>query len=238
MGVYAVKEVFGSFQGEGYHAGRPCVFVRFAGCDVWDGKEENRAEAARERGGCALYCDTDFVGTDGHNGGRYKGVGALVGVAQYEWDRCAMAIPAHCHSAATRIAVSPRKYVVFTGGEPTLQLDEELIAAFKREGWETAIETNGSNHLPPGLDWVTLSPKPPKRVVLTQASEVKCLYPDVVRNPLDYEALAAKRYVQPIDKRTHSELDALRSLDTCVQFALKHIGWKVSLQLHKLMGVP
>jgi len=237
MSVYAVKEVFGAFQGEGAQAGSPCVFVRFAGCNVWDGKEESREEAARERGGCARFCDTDFIGTDGHNGGRYKGVNALVGVAEHEWNGFPRALQEARASVPQYVLRRPSKLVVFTGGEPTLQLTPELVDSFHNAGWRTAIETNGSNQVPSNVGWVTVSPKPPKRVVLATANEVKCLYPDVVPDPRVYEYLAPKRYVQPVDKATATELESLEAFHKCVRFALDTPGWKVSLQLHKLMGV-
>ena len=219
MKRYAVKEVFGSFQGEGLRSGRPCVFVRFSGCNAWDGKEETRAK----RGGCALCCDTDFVGTDGINGGRHT-VDWLLEAAAFEWG----IRPKLRHTGM---------YVVFTGGEPALQLDEALVLRFKRDGWETAVETNGSLPLPDGIDWVTVSPKPPLPVVVERADEVKCLlpYPGEALHPLDYAGLSRNLFVQPV---AGSRMETLVSMAECIRFALDNPGWRVSFQLHKMMGTP
>jgi len=210
MSAYAVKEIHYTLQGEGRHTGRPSVFVRISGCNVWSGREATRKEDSA-RGLCALVCDTDFRGTDGERGGRYAAAG-LVAVA---------------------LSVSPPgwsdPWVVFTGGEPMLQIDAELVSAFRAAGFQVAVETNGS--IAPddwAADWLTVSPKPPCPVVLSRADELKVLFPLYVP---DATVISADHlYVQPVD--TPGAAHAAAS------FVMSNPAWRLSLQVHKEAQIP
>ena len=207
---YAVKEIFLTLQGEGTHTGRRAVFVRFAGCNVWSGREQDRARDA-EKGTCARWCDTQFFGIDGTSGGRYTAPD-LVRVVLETW------------------ASAEAPFVVLTGGEPALQVDDELINLLHamRPRPYIAIETNGSLALHDGSDWVCCSPKPPKPVVLTRVDEIKCVVPAV--NPLDYQHLADRRYVSPLDEGGQHTSEA-------VHFVMENPTWRLSLQTHKILGL-
>ncbi|HLY44117.1 MAG TPA: 7-carboxy-7-deazaguanine synthase [Stellaceae bacterium] len=207
---YAVKEIFYTLQGEGALTGRPAVFCRFAGCNLWSGREEDRAAAA-----CS-FCDTDFVGLDGTAGGRYPDAAALVDEIAAHWPEGAGA-----------------RFVVCTGGEPLLQLDPPLIAALHARGFEVAVETNGTLPLPAGLDWVCVSPKSGAKLVVTAGDELKIVVPQPGLDPLDYAGLAFRRFsVQPMGGPASPGNAAW-----AIGFCLKHPQWQLSLQTHKLTGI-
>ncbi len=206
---YAVKEIFYTLQGEGAQSGRPSVFCRFAGCNLWSGREEDRARAV-----CS-FCDTDFVGTDGSDGGRYPDAAALAGRIAEHWPQA-----------------EPARFVVCTGGEPLLQLDPPLIDELHLHGFEIAVETNGTILPPPGLDWVCVSPKAGAALVVRAGDELKIVVPQPGLNPLDFAGLAFRRFsVQPMDSpaRAHNTRFALA-------FCRAHPQWQLSLQTHKLIG--
>jgi 7-carboxy-7-deazaguanine synthase len=206
---YAVKEIFYTLQGEGAQTGRPAVFCRFAGCNLWSGREADRARAI-----CS-FCDTDFVGTDGTNGGRYSSPDTLAEAVAVLWPPGA-----------------PARFVVCTGGEPLLQLDPPLIAALHARGFEIAVETNGTIPPPPGLDWVCVSPKAGARLVVERGDELKIVVPQPGLDPLDFAHLAFRRFsVQPMDGP-----DRIRNTELAMAFCRAHPQWQLSLQTHKLVG--
>lgn len=210
--AYAVKELFATLQGEGVRAGRASVFCRFAGCNLWSGREEDRAEAA------CRFCDTDFVGMDGEGGGRFTDAGALAGAIETAWPGG----PAN-------------RYVVFTGGEPLLQLDAALIEAVHAHGFEIAVETNGTMDAPPGLDWITVSPKARAPWRLRAGSELKLVYPQAGLQPdaLPDDLGFAHRWLQPMDGA-----DRAANTAAAVAYCLANPAWRLSLQTHKLIGIP
>lgn len=208
--TYSVKEMFYTLQGEGAQAGRPAVFCRFTGCNLWSGREQDRASAVCD------FCDTDFIGTDGQNGGKFRGANAL-----------ADAIAAHWPSEAGQ------PYVVCTGGEPLLQLDTPLITALHQRGFEVAVETNGTLPLPTGLDWICVSPKANADIVVTRGDELKLVYPQLLAMPERFIQLAFTHfYLQPLDD-THQQ----QHTQAAVRYCLEHPQWKLSLQTHKLLGI-
>ena len=206
---YAVKEIFLTLQGEGMQAGRRAVFLRFAGCNLWSGREQDRAEAA-----CS-FCDTDFVGTDGLNGGRYEAA-ALAECVRGVWGE------------------GQRPLVVVTGGEPLLQLDAPLIDALHERGFEVAVETNGTCLAPEGLDWICVSPKAGTEIVQRSGNELKLVWPQPGIEPAE---LAGWRFdnflVQPMDC---SESEA--ALAASIRLVMDNPLWRLSLQTHKLIGLP
>ncbi|HTZ35430.1 MAG TPA: 7-carboxy-7-deazaguanine synthase [Stellaceae bacterium] len=207
---YAVKEIFYTLQGEGALTGRPAVFCRFAGCNLWSGRETDRATAA------CNFCDTDFVGTDGTAGGRYDSADALAEAVVAQWP-------------AGRRA----RFVVCTGGEPLLQLDPPLIEALHRRGFEIAVETNGTLPLPADLDWVCVSPKAGNPLVVTEGDELKIVVPQDGLDPLAFADLAFRRFsVQPMDGP-----DRARNTELAIRFCLDHPQWQLSLQTHKVTGI-
>jgi 7-carboxy-7-deazaguanine synthase (Cx14CxxC type) len=209
---YAVKEIFYTLQGEGAHTGRPAVFCRFAGCNLWSGLERDRATAV------CRFCDTDFVGTDGAGGGRFASPEALAARVAAAWPSA---------QAASR-------FVVCTGGEPLLQLDAPLVDALHAEGFTIAIETNGTQPGLAGLDWVCVSPKAGAPLVLRRGDELKLIFPQAGIDPADFEHLPfAHFFLQPMDG-----LDRQRNTELAVQYCLAHPRWRLSLQTHKLLGIP
>jgi 7-carboxy-7-deazaguanine synthase len=207
---YAVKEIFYTLQGEGALTGRPAVFCRFAGCNLWSGREADRAAAI------CTFCDTDFVGMDGSAGGRYATPAALADVVAALWP-----------------ADGAARFVVCTGGEPLLQLDPSLIAAFHARGFEVAVETNGTIALPAGLDWVCVSPKAGAPLVATAGDELKVVVPQAGLDPLAFAGLAFRRFsVQPMDGP-----DRAGNTQYAIDFCLKHPRWQLSLQTHKMTGI-
>jgi 7-carboxy-7-deazaguanine synthase (Cx14CxxC type) len=217
--TYAVKELFYTLQGEGAQAGRAAVFCRFAGCNLWTGREPDRA------GAVCTFCDTDFVGTDGPGGGRFASADALADAVRAAWDAGSGA--------------GGRPYVVCTGGEPLLQLDEPAIAALRRRGFEVAVETNGTRPAPPGLDWICVSPKAGAPLVLTRGDELKLVYPqrEPEAQPERFASLAFRHFfLQPMDVADPAEREANRQ--AAVAYCLAHPRWRLSLQTHKLLGIP
>jgi 7-carboxy-7-deazaguanine synthase len=213
--TYAVKETFYTLQGEGLNAGRPAVFLRFAGCNLWSGRESDRH---RGPGGCAGWCDTDFVGTNGPGGGRFATASELARQVSAVWGATAPA----------------KKMVVCTGGEPLLQLDEALIGALHAEGFWIAIETNGTRPVPRGVDWVCVSPKAGAELVVRSGQELKLVVPQGGLEPADFEALAFEHFLlQPLD-------DAARAQNTrmAIDYCLSNPRWRLSIQTHKHLGIP
>ena len=209
--TYTVKELFKTLQGEGAQAGRAAVFCRFAGCNLWSGREADRATAR------CRFCDTDFVGTDGEGGGRFKTADSLADAIARAWG-----------------GFSERRYVVFTGGEPLLQLDGALIAAAHARGFSVAIETNGTLPAPPGIDWICVSPKAGADLVQRAGQELKLVYPQDGAPPERFESLAFEHFfLQPMDGP-----DRAGNTELCVAYCLRNPRWRVSLQTHKLMGIP
>jgi 7-carboxy-7-deazaguanine synthase (Cx14CxxC type) len=209
--TYTVKEMFYSLQGEGAHSGRPAVFCRFAGCNLWSGREQDRDSAV------CKFCDTEFIGWDGQNGGKFKDAEELAEAIVRLW-------PDKNQGQA---------FVVCTGGEPALQLDRALIDALHVEGFEIAIETNGSIELVPGIDWVCVSPKADAKLVVTKGDELKLIYPQAENRPEDFCALDfSEFYLQPLDD-SEREANTAAAVDYC----LNHPQWKLSLQTHKILGI-
>jgi 7-carboxy-7-deazaguanine synthase (Cx14CxxC type) len=209
---YSVKEIFYTLQGEGAHAGRPAVFCRFAGCNLWSGSEEDRAQAV------CNFCDTDFIGTNGPGGGRFETATDLADAVARQWTANQSGIP----------------YVVCTGGEPLLQLDEAAVDAFHARGFEVAVETNGTQTPPRGIDWICVSPKAGAPLRLTSGHELKLVYPQPAAMPERFEHLDFQRfYLQPMDGP-----DRERNMQLAVKYCLDHPRWRLSLQTHKLLGIP
>jgi 7-carboxy-7-deazaguanine synthase (Cx14CxxC type) len=210
---YAVKEIYYTLQGEGAQTGRAAVFLRFAGCNLWSGREEDRASAT------CRFCDTDFVGVDGPGGGRFADAAALAAAVTDAWQ-----VPRPDRG---------RPLVVCTGGEPLLQLDETLVGAFHREGFEVAVETNGTRAAPEGIDWLTVSPKAGTELAVTSGQELKLVYPQPGAEPDRYEALSFSTFhLQPMDG---PERDA--NAAAAAAYCLAHPRWRLSLQTHKLIGL-
>ena len=210
--TYSVKEIFYTLQGEGNHAGRPAVFCRFSGCNLWTGREEDRSSAICQ------FCDTDFVGTDGTGGGKFKTAQELAAAINALWP-------------ASYVA---SKYVVFTGGEPLLQLDAELIAAMHAVGFEIAIETNGTLPVPDGIDWICVSPKMGSELVVRKGNEIKVVIPQLGQDMALYANLDFEHYfVQAMDGPLRDD-----NLRRAIEFCKQHPQWKLSLQTHKLLQIP
>jgi 7-carboxy-7-deazaguanine synthase (Cx14CxxC type) len=210
--TYSVKEIFYTLQGEGAQAGRPAVFCRFAGCNLWSGREQDRAKAV------CRFCDTDFRGTDGEGGGRFRTADDLADAVAARW-------PA---------APGGRPFVVCTGGEPLLQLDPPLIAALHRRGFEIAVETNGTLPAPPGIDWVCVSPKADAALAQRSGDELKLVYPQPEAPPERFEDLDFRHfYLQPMDGP-----ELVRNTARAVAYCKAHPRWRLSLQTHKLIGIP
>lgn len=209
---YAVKELFLTLQGEGGQAGRAAVFCRFAGCNLWSGREQDRASAI------CTFCDTDFVGMDGPGGGRFDSAEALVAAADALW----------------RGPPGEAKLVVCTGGEPLLQLDPPLIEAFHRAGFEVAVETNGTIAAPEGLDWICVSPKADAPLAQTCGHEIKLVFPQPGVDPARFEGMAFDTFrLQPMDGP-----DRIRNTELAVAYCLAHPRWRLSVQTHKYLGLP
>lgn len=212
--TYRVKEIFYTLQGEGTHAGRPAVFCRFSGCNLWSGHERHRHLAT------CRFCDTDFVGTDGPGGGRFQTPGDLADAVVTAW-------------AGTPHPAS-RPYVVCTGGEPLLQLDKAAVVALHEAGFAVAVETNGTQLAPAGLDWICVSPKADAPVVLDRGDELKLIFPQPDAPPESFEGLDFPRLLlQPMDGPERDHNTAL-----AVEYCLAHPQWQLSLQTHKYLGIP
>ena len=209
--TYAVKEIFYTLQGEGAQAGRPAVFCRFAGCNLWSGREQDRASAVCQ------FCDTDFVGTNGVGGGKFDTALALAQAVASHWP----------------VPRSGRPFVVCTGGEPLLQLDEALIDAFHAQGFEIAVETNGTQPAPKGLDWICVSPKADAELVLTHGHELKLVFPQAKALPERFTSLQFDHFfLQPMDG-----LERKRNTEQAVAYCLAHPLWRLSVQTHKFIGI-
>ncbi len=209
--TYSVKEIFLTLQGEGGQAGRAAVFCRFAGCNLWSGREEDRA------GAVCTFCDTDFVGTDGTGGGKFSTAEALADAVQAAWGSGAEA-----------------RLVVCTGGEPLLQLDGPLIDALHARGFAVAVETNGTIAAPQGLDWICVSPKADAALAQTRGAELKLVHPQPGVDPARFEGLAFERFfLQPMDG---AELQA--NTRAAIAYCLAHPRWRLSIQTHKVLGIP
>ena len=209
--AYKIKEIFYTLQGEGGQSGRPAVFCRFSGCNLWSGREEDRHKAICQ------FCDTDFWGTDGENGGRYPDADVLASKIASLWP-----------------APEGKPYVVCTGGEPLLQLDAGLVAALHRRGFEVAVETNGTVAAPEGIDWLCVSPKAGTELLVKAGSELKLVFPQPGAEPerfagLDFEYF----FLQPMDGP-----DAARNTQLALEYCLKHPRWRLSLQTHKILQIP
>jgi 7-carboxy-7-deazaguanine synthase len=207
---YAVKEIFLTLQGEGGQAGRPAVFCRFAGCNLWSGREQDRESAV------CTFCDTDFVGLDGPGGGRFAEAAALAAAVEAAW----------AGGADDRL-------VVLTGGEPLLQLDAALIEALHVRGFSLALETNGTLPVPDGVDWICVSPKADAPVVQTAGQELKLVYPQDGVDPARFEGLAFERFLlQPMDGPRRAE-----NTQAAIAYCLAHPRWRLSVQTHKYLGI-
>jgi 7-carboxy-7-deazaguanine synthase len=210
--TYSVKEIFFTLQGEGANTGRPAVFCRFAGCNLWSGLEKDRATAQCQ------FCDTDFVGTDGTGGGKFATPAELAEAVRAEWPKGAGGSP----------------LVVCTGGEPFLQLDEVLVMALHSAGFEIAVETNGTVTPPAGIDWLCVSPKAGTDLMITTGDELKLIYPQAGAEPEKYEGLQFRNFfLQPLDDPARAE-NTQKTVDYC----MAHPKWRLSLQTHKYLGIP
>ena len=208
--TYTVKELFYTLQGEGAHAGRAAVFCRFAGCNLWSGREADRDAAV-----CS-FCDTDFIGTDGEGGGRFEAADLAAAIAA-TWRGCEGA-----------------RYVVFTGGEPLLQLDDALLDAVHAHGFTCAIETNGTRPAPSGVDWICVSPKAGAPLHLRKGSELKLVYPQDGLDPASMTGLAFDHFwLQPLDGPARAA-----NTHAAISYCLAHPQWRLSLQTHKITGIP
>ena len=208
---YQVKEIFYTLQGEGANAGRPAVFCRFAGCNLWSGREQDRASAVCQ------FCDTDFVGTDGTLGGKFATAHALAETIANQWPS---ADKTNC-------------FVVMTGGEPLLQVDSALIDALHERGFELAVETNGTISAPAGIDWICVSPKAGAPWVQRTGHELKVVWPQTAFDLADLEAAEfTHRYLQPMDNVLKAD-----NLNDCIALCLQRPAWRLSLQTHKITGI-
>jgi 7-carboxy-7-deazaguanine synthase len=211
--TYQVKEIFYTLQGEGTHAGRPAVFCRFAACNLWNGRESGRATAV------CRFCDTDFVGTDGPGGGSFRTVQALVEAISATWQ-------GQAHLRA-------RPFVVCTGGEPLFQVDVDLVDGLHAAGFEVAVETNGTQPAPAGLDWVCVSPKADTRLVLTAGDELKLVFPQEGVEPMMFEDLDfPSLLLQPMDGP-----ELIENTERAIEYCLEHPQWRLSVQTHKYIGI-
>jgi 7-carboxy-7-deazaguanine synthase (Cx14CxxC type) len=209
---YSVKEIFYTLQGEGANAGTPAVFLRFAGCNLWSGREQDRARAI------CRFCDTDFVGTGGTGGGKFPSATALAAAVAAKWP----------------VRRRRDRFVVCTGGEPLLQLDRPLVSALQARGFRVAIETNGTLNPPAGIDWICVSPKARAPLVLTRGNELKLVYPQADAEPDRYEDLDFDHFfLQPMDGPNR-----VANTQLAVDYCRRRPRWRLSLQTHKLIGIP
>ena len=209
--TYSVKEIFYTLQGEGANAGRPAVFCRFAGCNLWSGRDDDRSKAV------CKFCDTDFVGTDGTKGGKYLTAESLADIIELHWT----------------VQDRKRRIVVLTGGEPMLQIDDALVQSLHARGFEIAVETNGTVKAIAGIDWVCVSPKAGSEVVVTHGHELKLVYPQVDALPERFANLAFENfYLQPMDGP-----DRLANSKAAIEYCLQNPQWNLSIQTHKMLGI-
>jgi len=208
--LYKVKEIYYTLQGEGFHQGRAAVFCRFAGCNLWSGIEKDRENAI------CKFCDTDFLGMDGENGGSYN--------KEDLYKKIKSLVPKQSDQHI---------FLVMTGGEPALQVDDELVTYLKSNGVEIAIETNGTLPLPQGIDWITVSPKANTKLIITKGNELKLVFPQEENNPTQFESFDFTHfYLQPLDNDHR-----LENHDLCIQYILSNPQWKLSIQSHKILGI-
>ncbi len=213
--MYSVKEIYYTLQGEGRQTGRPAVFLRFAGCNLWSGRERDREMAT------CRFCDTDFVGTNGVNGGKYKNAKDLVKMVKKKWP-------------SNRNNIQP--YVVCTGGEPLLQLNDELIDVFHQNSFEVGVETNGTIIAPDNIDWLCVSPKANSTLKQTSGNEIKLVYPQIEKNaqPKFFQELEFDYFfLQPMDGKNTNNNTKL-----AIEYCLKNPQWRLSIQSHKIIGIP
>lgn len=209
--IYSVKEIYFTMQGEGFHTGKHAVFCRFSGCNLWSGHEKDRANAI------CNFCDTDFVGIDGVNGSKYVSASALSDKIDKVWND-----------------FDDEKFVVFTGGEPLLQLNSELIDALHQKGFKVAIETNGTLLPPENIDWICVSPKAGGDLQITKGNELKLVYPQSGVDPVQYEKLKFDYFsLQPMDNK-----ELIENTQKAIKYCHKHPLWRLSLQTHKFIGIP
>lgn len=224
--TYSVKEIFYTLQGEGANTGRPAVFLRFAGCNLWSGREPDRADAV------CRFCDTEFVGTDGVGGGKFETPEALAAAVAAAWSARGAVWPARGVAWPARGAAEP--FVVCTGGEPLLQFDSALIVALRGRGFTVAVETNGTLAPPAGELWLTVSPKAGAPLKLTRGDELKLVYPQTGAAPERYAQLEFRHFfLQPMDGPEKAHNTRLAT-----EYCLAHPSWRLSLQTHKLIGIP
>ena len=209
--MYSIKEIYYTIQGEGFHTGRPAIFIRFSGCNLWTGLEDDRKDAI------CFWCDTDFVGTNGLNGGIYS-VNQILEIIINLWPK----------------SKNIKPYIVCTGGEPLLQIDQKFISTLHKAGFEIGLETNGTIPLPNGIDWICVSPKANSKLKLKTGNELKLIYPQKNINPKDHENLNFDHFfIQPMDNKNQKE-NILKSKT----FIKKNPIWKLSIQTHKILGIP
>jgi 7-carboxy-7-deazaguanine synthase len=210
---YAVKEIFYTLQGEGAQAGRAAVFCRFAGCNLWSGREADRASAV------CKFCDTEFVGVDGTGGGKFDSADALAAAVEQKWPQ------------DSRLG---KRFVVCTGGEPLLQLDGGLIGALHAHDFEIAVETNGTIAAPAGVDWLCVSPKFGSQLVQRSGDELKLVYPQTGFDPAEFQSLGFRHFfLQPMDGPSR-----VANTELAVAYCMQHPQWRLSLQTHKILGIP
>ena len=209
--MYTIKEIYYTLQGEGYHTGRPAIFIRFSGCNLWSGQEKDRKKAI------CNWCDTDFLGTNGTNGGKYSAKNIKKKILDL-WPLNVESLP----------------YVILTGGEPLLQIDDKLVRNIHDAGFEIGLETNGTLNPPDGIDWICVSPKANTDLILLKGNELKVVYPQSGINPRIYEKLQFEHFfIQPMDG-TDQQKTTKKSKD----FVMKNPVWKLSIQTHKILGIP
>ena len=216
--VYAVKEIFYTLQGEGAQTGRAAVFCRFSGCNLWSGRESDRAAAV------CRFCDTDFVGVDGPGGGKFDSAQDLAAAVERAWAE-------NSRQNGSRLG---KRFVVCTGGEPLLQLDKKLIAALHKHGFEIAVESNGTIAAPAGLDWLCISPKAGADLAQRGGDELKLVYPQPGVDPAEFERLPFRHFfLQPMDGPSRTA-----NTELALHYCLGHPQWRLSLQTHKFLGIP
>jgi 7-carboxy-7-deazaguanine synthase (Cx14CxxC type) len=210
---YAVKEIFYTLQGEGANAGRAAVFCRFAGCNLWSGREADRGAAI------CRFCDTEFVGVDGAGGGKFDSAEALAAAVEEKWPKDASL---------------GQRFVVCTGGEPLLQLEANLLSALRKRKFEIAVETNGTIAAPEGVDWLCVSPKAGAELAQRSGDELKLVYPQTGADPAEFEMLSFRHFfLQPMDGP-----DRAANTELALRYCLDHPQWRLSLQTHKFLGIP
>lgn len=217
--TYSVKEIFLSIQGEGYHTGRPSVFLRFAGCNLWSGREQDRANAV------CKFCDTEFIGMDGLGGGQFKTAASLAEEVRSYWP-------------GGGDAQQSEKWVICTGGEPLLQLNADLINALHDAGFKIGVESNGTIKAPDNIDWLCVSPKADAKLVQTSGDELKLVYPQIENAPEDFTHLDFKVFsLQPLEDQSGDHTKSDLHQQAAFRYCIEHPQWRLSLQTHKYLGV-